>query len=304
MEVFMGELDDFLISRGYGKPKPSEQPATSVQTQSTKDDTVKWLELIRPTTVDLILGHKGRGKSGLGYFLLDMCEKHYNLTPHVVNLPDDKHHLLPCNYTFGNLEDVKKFRNSAVLIDEGTCELPTGSKLEVLLKGYQSLSRQRNQIIIIIFHASSDVGSRILRGVDTVMIKEPSKRQIQHGSKDKWWHDILMEAKSKFKTIADMGDDVRKYTFIDSDEPEFQGMLSNSVPSYWNEELSCAFGETGDSGDSGDSDDGTLMSIDGQAEITAEMRARGVAMETVTTPSGNYRVFMDPFDAKITWMEK
>ena len=52
-----------------------------------------WLELIRPTTVSLILGSKGAGKSGLGYLLLDKLSKAYSLMPIVVNQPREKQNL-------------------------------------------------------------------------------------------------------------------------------------------------------------------------------------------------------------------
>lgn len=213
-----------------------------IEETDTDKNFERWCELVRPSTVNIILGRKGAGKSALGYFLLEKISEHYNLQPIVVNLPETKRNLLPDSFSIRSLDGVKTAENSIVLIDEGTTMLPAGqTKLEEMIKGFEALSRQRNQIIIFIFHASSDVGSRILRGVDTVLLKEPSKRQIQHGSKDNWWHDLLLEAKDKFNTIRDMGEDKRAYTYVDCEEPEFQGLLPNSLPSFWGEDLSCAF---------------------------------------------------------------
>lgn len=206
----------------------------------------KWYELIRPTTVNIILGKKRKGKSALAYFLLEAVGQHYGLQPVVVNLPAEKQSLLPEGFLVASLESVRHIEDSVVLIDEGTTMLPAGqARLEEMVKGFQALSGQRNQIIFLIFHASADVGSRILRGVDAVLLKEPSKRQIQHGSKDSWWQDLLSEAKGKFKIMADAGEDVRRYTYIDSEEPEFRGFLSNSLCSFWSEELSRAWAGTG-----------------------------------------------------------
>lgn len=202
----------------------------------------RWYELIRPATVNIILGRKGAGKSALGYFLLEYVGAHYDLSPFIVNLPDKKAALLAGNFASTNLTQVKTAMNSIILIDEGTTMLPAGrAKLEEMIKAFVALSRQRNQVIIFVFHASSDVGSRILRGVDAVLLKEPSKRQIQHGSKDNWWHDLLLESKDKFRTIADMGKDKREYTYVDSEEPEYRGLLLNPLCSFWSEDLSCAY---------------------------------------------------------------
>lgn len=216
-----------------------------IDSEPQEPEKSQWYQIIRPTTVNIILGKKGTGKSALGYFLLENAGKHYDLLPVVVNLPPGKQTLLPESFGIRGLEGVKRVEDSIVLIDEGTTMLPAGqARLEEMVKGFQALSRQRNQIIILIFHASSDVGSRILRGVDAVLLKEPSKRQIQHGSKDSWWHDLLLEAKGKFKTVADMGEDTRKYTYVDSEEPEFRGLLVNPLCSFWSEELSCAWAGT------------------------------------------------------------
>lgn len=208
-------------------------------------DYQQWYDIIQPTTVNIILGRKRRGKSALGYFLLENISKHYDLSPVVVNLPREKQHLLPSDFIIRSLEELTNIENSIALIDEGTTMLPAGQrKLEEMVKGFQSMSGQRNQIILFVFHASSDVGSRILRGVDAVLLKEPSQRQIQHGSKDTWWHELLLESKSKFKTVADMGQDKRKFTFVDCDDPEFHGLLPNSLCSFWSEELSKAWAGT------------------------------------------------------------
>lgn len=212
------------------------------ETEKENSNLCKWYDLIKPTSVNIILGHKGKGKSALGYFLLESIGKHYDLLPIVVNFPHSKQHLLPDNFSIKTLDEVKGVDNSVVLIDEGTTMIPAGqAKLENMIKGFQALSRQRNQTIIFIFHASADVGSRILRGVDTILLKEPSRRQIEHGSKDSWWYELLLEAKGKFKTIADMGEDKRKFTYVDCEDPEFRVLLSSPLCSFWNEELSCAW---------------------------------------------------------------
>jgi len=201
-----------------------------------------WLDIIKPSTVSVILGRKGMGKSALAYYLTELTSIEYGLLPVVVNLPEEKRHLLPNNFVIKLLDDVKHLEDSVVIIDEGTTMLPAGQrKLEELVKGFVALSRQRNQIVLFIFHSSSDVGSRILRGMDVILVKEPSRRQIQFGSKDNWFGELLTEAKDNFKTIEKTGGDKRGYTFIDSEEPDFRSLMPNNLPSFWSNELSKAW---------------------------------------------------------------
>ncbi|MBW2673835.1 MAG: hypothetical protein JRD89_10550 [Deltaproteobacteria bacterium] len=207
-----------------------------------REKSTKWREIIKPSTVSIILGRKGMGKSALGYWLCEEMAGHYGLLPVVINLPRERQNLLPESFVIRQLGDVPRISDAVVIIDEGTTMLPAGkAKLEDMVKGYVALSRQRNQIILFVFHSSADVGSRILRGVDAILLKEPSQRQIQHGAKDNWWRALLSEAKEKFEALADMEAEPRAYTFVDSEEPEFRGMLQNPLPSFWSDELSKAW---------------------------------------------------------------
>lgn len=198
----------------------------------------QWHEIIRPGTVNLIVGYKGRGKSALGYYLLETTAPLYDLQPMVVNFPEEKKVLLPPGYLLADLEDALSTESVVALVDEGTTQLPAGNKLEDFIKGCSSLSRQRGQIFIFIFHTTRDIGSRILRGIDTVMIKEPSRRQIQQGAKDKWLLKLLEDAKAQ---IEAKGGDPCRWTYVDSEDPDFSGLMSNPLPSFWSQDLSTAW---------------------------------------------------------------
>lgn len=210
--------------------------------QEEKQEAVKWHEIVRPETVCIILGRKGFGKSALGYWLCDDASKRHQLLPVVINLPRERQKLLPSSFVIKGLDDVPRLSDAAIIIDEGTTMLPAGQKkLEEMVKGYVALSRQRNQLILFIFHSSADVGSRILRGVDAILLKEPSQRQIQHGSKDNWWRELLTEAKERFEALEDMGVNPKEYTYVDSEEPEFRGILNNPLATFWSDDLSKAW---------------------------------------------------------------
>jgi hypothetical protein len=200
---------------------------------------VGWEDLIRLSTVNLIIGYKGRGKSGLAYYLMETIAPKHKLLPLVVNFPREKQHLLPVGYAVKELDDALSTEKAMILVDEGTTQLPAGGKLEDFIKGASSLSRQRDQIIVFVFHTSRDVGSRILRGLDTVMIKEPSRRQIEQGAKDKWFRSLLEKAKQELQ--AQPGKRYQ-WTYVESEEPDFQGVLGNPLPSFWSEDLSKAWG--------------------------------------------------------------
>lgn len=229
----MGDITDELKNAQGGDKRPD----------NSKLHTPSLEELVLFPSVNCILGNVGAGKSGLAYFLLDTLSKKYDLLPVVVNFPEAKKNLLPDNYVIKDSETLKKTGDCIALIDEGTTTAPAGSrKLEEQMKSYNSLSRQRHMIILYIYHSSSDVGSRILRGVyGAILLKEPSRRQIQYGSKDKWMKDVLTEAKQKFVALQEIGEDTRAWTFVDTEKPEYQGMVKNDLVPWWSKELSEAW---------------------------------------------------------------
>lgn len=198
----------------------------------------RWEDIIRLSTVNVIVGYKGMGKSGLGYHLLERVAPIHKLLPVVVNFPREKQGLLPPNYVIAPLSQALTTENAMILVDEGTTQLPAGGVLEEFIKACSSLTRQKDQIIVFIFHASRDIGSRILRGIDALMIKEPSKRQIEQGSKDKWFRALLVKAKQEIR--AQKGEK-RSFTYVDSEEPEFSGLMENPLPSFWSDDLSKAW---------------------------------------------------------------
>ncbi len=188
----------------------------------------RWSEIIKPPKVVIIFGKRGGGKTALGMYLLEEAGKDFNFLSVVVNFPRSKQELLPPSFVIKTLEEIKSCDSSVILIDEGSTLIPAGqAKLEEMIKAFSALSRQREQIIILIFHATADVGTRILRGVDTLIFKEPSLRQIQWGSKDEILRELLLEAKEK---LANRG---AQYCYVDSEDPEFRGVLENSLPSFW-----------------------------------------------------------------------
>jgi hypothetical protein len=130
-----------------------------------------------------------------------------------------------------------------VLVDEGTTNIPAGSKdLEEMIKGFNSLVRQRNQIIIFIFHSSSDAGSRVLRGINGALIfKKPNRRQIQWGSKDKVMFELMTESLENCKALEAIGENSREWALVDNLDPDYHGMARNGLPSFWTDDLSKAW---------------------------------------------------------------
>lgn len=314
--------------KAFLKSQRGEQKTEQAESGPNGKPSKTLSELVVWPSTNIILGNVGSGKSGLGYYLLENLSKHHSLRPVVVNLPRDKQHLLPEGWEVTDLEGLKHTDKCVALIDEGTTAIPAGvAKLEEMIKGFNSLSRQRHQIIIFIFHSSKDVGSRILRGIyGAIMIKEPSQRQIQYGSKDKWMKDMLTEARANFKSLESIGEDKRAWTYVDTEKPEYRGMVKNSLPPFWCTELSEAWADTDNTSIVGSTQ--SNLSVPGEIKgwksddpakeltvvVTPEMEKRAIKRGGIDdkgnlVPEPNYYqdfgyvVMEDPF-AQVRWLKK
>jgi len=310
-------IEDFL-NDAMGNNRQDERQ------NENKGQEHKWGDIIKPPLVACILGKVGSGKSALAYTLAEKTASKYGLLPVVVNLPSDKKKYLPENWVTASLEEAKDIENSILVIDEGTTLMPSGSKkLADMVKGFLALRRQKNQLVILIFHASSDVDARILRGVDTILLKKPSKRQLAYGAKDNWMSQILNEARRKFDSLAEIGEDERKYTYVDSEEPEFQGLLQSGLCSFWTEELSKAFAGNVPEQEQGKSPQqltlpergdriGWMVDENGEPvkdengeyfPVNSQMRKRAVVLEEYNFSKSRYMVKLDPI-TDVRWIER
>lgn len=83
------------FNKTFGKPtllEPQPQPVKPVPDPQTVE-VGNWLKLIHHPSVIVILGGRGKGKSALGYRLLEyLC---WTASPYVVGLPENARKLLP-----------------------------------------------------------------------------------------------------------------------------------------------------------------------------------------------------------------
>ncbi len=231
----MGDITDELKdAQGGGEKK---------ENTNVKLKLIYTADLIKLPSVNMIFGDVGQGKSGLAYEIMEKLSTKHDLLPVVINLPEDKRSLLPPNYIVTDLDGLNSLENCIVLIDEGTTNIPAGSKdLEEMIKGFNSLVRQRNQIIVFIFHSSSDAGSRVLRGINGALIfKKPNRRQIQWGSKDKVMFGLMTESLENCKALEAIGENSQEWALVDNLDPDYHGMARNGLPSYWSDDLSKAW---------------------------------------------------------------
>ena len=186
----------------------------------------------KDSTIGIILGARGSGKSAIGMRLL---ENFKNKTQKNIYAMGFKKEDLP-NW-IKTFEDIKELQNnSAVLIDEGGITFSSRksmSSANQLLSQLLFIARHKSLSILFITQNSSNLEVNALRQADFLILKPSSLLQKDFERK------IISDIYSKVgKDFIDL-QHIQGLTYIHSDK--FQGFVSNELPSFWNVKVSKAF---------------------------------------------------------------
>jgi len=213
--------------------KPSPDPQTI--------EASKWLRLIRHPSIIIILGGRGKGKSALGYRLLEHLRWVANV--YVVGLPESARKVLPDYIGMAaTLEDVPP--NSIILVDEGYLTYHARRSMaatSVEMSQILNLSRQRNQTIIFVTQEASQIDRNVASSANVVIFKDLGILQLEFDRRQ--LNKIAANAKEAFATISR---DKRRYAYVYSPDSDFMGLMENSLPSFWTERLSHIFATEGE----------------------------------------------------------
>lgn len=184
------------------------------------------------STIGLILGARGQGKSALGMAILEMLHKDRS----VCAMGFDKK-ALPRYIKV--IDDVSQVPNgSAVLIDEGGILFNARESMSDGNKVMSSLllvARHKDLSIIFISQNSSNLELNVIRQADYILLKPSSLMQIDFERKK--IKDMYSEVEDRFRFHKDkIG-----LTYVFSDV--FKGFMTNKLPTFWNEDVSKGFKE-------------------------------------------------------------
>lgn len=195
-----------------------------------------WHELIGPTGVGLIMGDLGKGKSALGYYLLETLGNHYSKPKFVYGLPEEKTHLVPRDIK--PIYDLNFPEGSIVLVDEAYLHLDSRSSMSSpnkFINKLMGLVRQKRILVIYITTTSRRLDIGVVSSVQFLIIKKPSLLAVKMDRTQ--LRSILEDVLKKFKRIPK--EEHQKHAYVISSDTE--GFLTNPLPEFWSEELSCVF---------------------------------------------------------------
>ncbi|MFA6489575.1 MAG: hypothetical protein WCT52_02735 [Candidatus Micrarchaeia archaeon] len=185
------------------------------------------------STIGLVLGARGSGKSALGMRILENVSAKSGRKVCAMGFDPSS---LPAWITPVN--SVDEVKNSAfLLVDEGGISFSSRSALSSanrLLSSLLFVSRHKGISVLFISQNSANLEVNAIRQADFLLLCKPSL--LQKDFERKIIGKIYDAARAGFESLSQEG---RHSTYIYSDE--FRGFAASSLPSFWSEKASRGF---------------------------------------------------------------
>ena len=193
---------------------------------------MKWTDIIEHPSVNVIMGFRRRGKSALGFYLVEELGNHYGLNKVVYAFPLSEKHLLPGDYLI--VSDVNSIpKNSVVLIDEVFLFAHARRAMansNILFDQLTAMSGKNKQIIIYITHHSRKMDRNLILDCDNLIYKKPSALQIEMERPE-----IRVFSRKAYDKLKGKG---KEWSYVFSFVRDVEELVKNNLPSYWSDELS------------------------------------------------------------------
>ncbi|MFX0204135.1 MAG: hypothetical protein ACFFCW_49185 [Candidatus Hodarchaeota archaeon] len=201
----------------------------------------KWRQVIIHPAIVAIFGGRGSGKSAAAYGILE--DFRYSLSPYVVGFPEKSKGILPEWIGIARrLEDVPP--GSIVIVDEAYL---THHAREWQKSGNRdicrllNLSRQQDKTIVFIAQLGRQLDIDIVSSTDVLVLKNPGMLQPKFDRLE--FRDLLLEARQAFQSVKG---DIRRWSYVFSQNADFAGLIENDLPTFWNSRLSKAYANSGE----------------------------------------------------------
>ena len=206
----------------------------------------EWLKSL-PGSVGVVTGKRGSGKSSTGAKLGEYMHAVFDTPFYWLGIPEWAQELLPSWVKIvDSLEQCPN--NCFILIDEAGLSflsLHFADKRNVHLRQQLMLCRQKNWTVVFCIQSSRDIDESIMRQSNWTIFREPGLNAANSERSD-----IRVQAIKASQFFKQVQKEERLHLAYVFDE-NFEGVIRCSLPSFWSEELSNAYGYLGPSDISG-----------------------------------------------------
>ncbi len=201
--------------------------------QGNLEDFNKFL-FTNQSTIGLILGARGTGKSAIGMSLLENFASKTNKTIYAMGF---KQHSVPDWIKV--VDSIGEINiGSVLLVDEGGIQFSsrnTMSSSNKLLSEILLIARHKDLSVIFITQNSSNLEVNIIRQADYLLLKPSSL--LQKDFERKKIKDIYNSVDDQFNALRDN----KGLTYLYSNH--YSGFLTNKLPSFWSDKVSKGYSD-------------------------------------------------------------
>ncbi len=215
------------------KAKASYSEFQIMKTLSGSFDSFENHLIESKSSIGIILGSRGSGKSALGMRLLENIHSKSDKTLCAMGFLEDS--LPSWIKSVNSIEEIPN--GSFVLIDEGGILFSSRGSMtsaNKLLSDILLVARHKDLSVLFISQNSANLEINAIRQTDYLLLRKSSL--LQKDFERKKIKEVYTEAESSFDQFA-LPDS--RLTYIYSDQ--FRGYVLNELPSFWSEKTSKSF---------------------------------------------------------------
>ena len=220
------------VQKGHLSTDHAFDPLTEVKHKRGKLTQFEEKLLTHKSTIGLILGARGSGKSAIGMRFLENFKAKTDKNVYALGFKPES---LPgwINVIY-DIEDLEN--DSVLLIDEGGIEFSSRKSMSdanTLLSKLLLIARHKDVSVMFITQNSSNLEINAIRQADYLILKKSSllQKDFERGK----IRDIYEAVEPEFEELS--GHVGLTYLYTDS----YQGFVTNSLPSFWNERVSKSY---------------------------------------------------------------
>jgi hypothetical protein len=216
------------------------------------DKKFRFREAFPSPGVIVVMGERGSGKTSLGMWVMEELHRTKEMGGAVFKAPNAMRKLLP-DWVETPTKLSRLPRDSVVVIDEaqGVANARRSSTNENLdLAQCVALSRQRNQLIILISHHSKKLDMLDVMDANRIIWRQPTAGQVMFERKE-----IQPFSQRALRKFSERKGSARRVAYVMDFQSLTFGFTEAKMPSFWSDGLSIGMAGLGQGFGSG----GTLL---------------------------------------------
>jgi len=209
-------------------------PLQEVRHKKGSIDAFQQKLLHNKSTIGIILGARGTGKTAIGMRLLENFAAESNKYVYALGFKEEE--LPSWIKVIKNIDELDN--NAALLIDEGGIEFSSRSsmsKANKILSEILLIARHKDLSVMFIAQNSANLEINAIRQADYLILKPSSL--LQKDFERKKIKEMYQEVEKEFHEFSEK----EGITYVYADN--YQGFVTNTLPSFWSEKVSKGYGQ-------------------------------------------------------------